>query len=334
MTTYTIKRGDTAPSPRAQLLDGTGSPVNLTGAAARFKARASEGDPLKVDAVAVVEAGTNGWVRYDPISADTDTVADYLAEWQVTFGSGAVETWPGEGHDTFRVTADLDAPISTGGWNYASRDEARNAGAQGTDDQIDDALASARARIDSYTGQSWAPEEMTVVAPLSGSGVALLPRQIDPDLPVEVRFVGATTDVPATAYHVTSSRVLGQVDAIYLGAGGGDILIAGAEPYNGGWANLLPRSGQIQVTGTFGVLDTPAEVSGAAALIAAAISQGGGLPADYTSGATVDDEGNTVAIEPSGTTDDGATRRPTRTTGVPAADALLAPLKRRPIRLT
>lgn len=332
MTYYPIKRGDTRPSPLAQLLDGAGNAVDLTGAAVRFKARLNDGAPLKIDAAAVVVApATDGWVRYDPTLADTDTAAEYLAEWQVTFADGSIVTWPGEGHDTFAVAADLDAPVSTGGTGYATRAEARAAGAQGTDAELDTALASARTRIDRFTRQSWAPAVATVAADVSGKGVVLLPRQIDEREPTTVRYVGSSVALPTTSYQVTSSRVLGHVDAIWLGAGGGDILVLGAEPYNGGWRNLQPRTGKVEITGTFGTGDTPQEVRAAAAMIAAAITQGGGLATGGTAAPDTDDEGNVVTITTGG--DDEPPSGDGRTTGVPAADVLLRSLTRRPVRI-
>jgi hypothetical protein len=224
-------------------------------------------------------------------------------------------------------------PIIGGGSGspYCTEQQARDAGASGTQAEVLATIASAEERVNRFTSQLWSPRVTTVAADLTGKGVALLPRQLDPDEDVLVRVQGATTDLPVTSYQWTSGRVPGQVDAVYLGAGGSDILIAGAEPYNGGWSNLLPRTGQVLVTATFGTATTPYEVTRATALLAASISQGG--PTTEPAQPSVNTEGETLAI----TTDQQATVEntlPIRTTGLAAADALLAPLRKRPVRLT
>lgn len=114
MTTYDIKRGDLAPHPRAQLV-GDGGPVNLTDATVVFKTRRLGHTALTIDAPAVIEdPAEGGWVHYEPTEADTATVGEYLAEWQVTFDDDSIETFPGDGFDALRVLADLDQPIIGG----------------------------------------------------------------------------------------------------------------------------------------------------------------------------------------------------------------------------
>lgn len=332
MTTYELKRGDTGPSPRAQLLDANGNPVNLTGATVRFKARRHLGAALTVDAAAMVEGpATSGWVHWDPAVTDTEDadVGGHLAEWQVTFSGGAVQTFPGgDAFDILLIGADLDSPVSAAGPGYAPRALARQYGVSGQDAEVDAAIAAAQLRVDDFTGHRWQAAAQTVVAAISGKGVALLPLQIDPAQPVQVRPVGATTDLPATSYQVTSSRTRGQVDAVWLGVGGSDPIIAGAEPWNGGWANLLPRTGQLQVTGTFGTAAVPYEVQLATALVAADL-QAAGQAGEQDVRPDTDDEGNVVRIA-AGRPD---APEPGRTTGTPLADQLLRPLRRQAVRL-
>lgn len=333
MTTYRVKTGDTAPSPSTILLDGAGQVVPLTGATVAFKARTAPGATPLIDGPATVVDDEAGIVRYPLAAGDTDTAGAFLAEWEVTFQGGEVQTFPGDGYDELLVGTDLDASASPAGDGYCTRQQAREAGASGSDAQVDAAIAAAEVRVDRYSGQRWAPTDMTVVARVGAKGVALLPRQIDANAPVAVRYVGTTADLPVSGYQVTSSRQIGGIDAVYLGAGGGSILIAGAEPYNGGWGNLLPRTGQVMVTGTFGTAATPYEVALATALLAASITGAG--PTDTVPGPAVNDEGETLAIEPaevraSGAVSDG----PIRTTGLESADALLQPLTRHPVRLS
>jgi hypothetical protein len=135
--------------------------------------------------------------------------------------------------------------------------------------------------------------------------------------------------IPSSAYRVTSSEVLGQVDAIHLAWGGWDDLVAGAESYNGGWLGLWNRWGadQVKVLGEFGYDEAPLLVERATALLAAHL-QAEAAPSDadaeQDSSLQVDDEGNNVAIED---TDDDASSgvvSPSASTGSTQVDALLA----------
>lgn len=333
MSTYLVKAGDTAPRPRTQLLDGANNPVPITGAAVRFKARRGPDVAPVIDAVATIVDAPTGIVEYALQAADTVAPADLQAEWQVTFAGGAIQTFPGEGYDRLLITADLDQPITSGGTGYATRAQARAAGAVGTDAEIDAAVATAEQRVDRYTGQRWQPTVMTVLGRITGKGIVVLPRQIDPTQAVAVRPLGATTDLPASSYQVTSSRTPGGIDALWLGHGLSDITVNGAEPYAGGWPALLPRTGMVQVTATFGTATTPYEVVRATGLIAASVLAGG--PTDTPAGPSVNDEGETLAVQAGPVATQGvADTSPLRTTGVPAADALLAPLAHRAVRLS
>ena len=210
---------------------------------------------------------------------------------------------------------------------------------------VDAAIAAAQLRVDRFTAWWWEPRTATVVADLGGNGSAVLPRQIDATAGVTVRYVGATADLPSTAYTVRSSRTPGQYDGILLGLGYADPLIAGAEPWSGGWQNLVTGNGalnplasaQVQVTGTFGEASVPAEVVAATAQLAAAITAGG-IPLPVAGGAPpagVDAEGDTLVVEaPTVQATESPDTQPTRTTGLAAADAILAPLQHRRVRFS
>ena len=210
---------------------------------------------------------------------------------------------------------------------YCSEQQARDAGCTGTSAEVAAWIAAAKERITSYTLQLFEPTVMAVVADVGAEGLVILPRR--------VRTVTSVTPVvdgddapslPSSAYRVTSSDVLGQVDAVHLRWGGYDDLIAGAESYNGGWRGLFERWGleQARVEGEFGYATVPPLVSQANALLAAHI-QAGALPSDADSaqdtGLDVDDEGNNVHIE----TDDDETTpvAPSSSTGSTQVDALL-----------
>ena len=105
-----LKRHDTSPF-RATLKDGAYAAVNLTGATVRFHLRSVDDDVLVVEADAVVVSGAAGTVRYDWTAADVDRVGDHLAEFQVTYSDGAVETFPSDGYHRIEFLEDLDESL-------------------------------------------------------------------------------------------------------------------------------------------------------------------------------------------------------------------------------
>lgn len=107
--TFYIKQNDTAPALRAQLKDGDGDGVTLTGATIRFHMKRIGGNTVVVDAAAdaVVSAVTTGLVQYDWSAADTASVGTYHGEFEVTFSDGSIETFPNNGFITIEVTDDI-----------------------------------------------------------------------------------------------------------------------------------------------------------------------------------------------------------------------------------
>ncbi|WP_329163926.1 hypothetical protein OHB49_28850 [Streptomyces sp. NBC_01717] len=210
---------------------------------------------------------------------------------------------------------------------YCSVDQARDAGCTGTDAEVAAWIGAATERITSYTQQQFEPMTMVVVADVAPDGTCLLPRRVR--TVTSVTPVVAADDapsLPSSAYRVTSSDVLGSVDAVLLRWGGYDDLIAGAESYNGGYRGLFERWGleQARVAGEFGYAEVPPLVAQACALLAAHI-QAQAAPSDADAaqdpGLDVDDEGNNVRIE-----DDAEETTPvsaSASTGSTQVDALL-----------
>lgn len=105
---FTVKAHDRLPSIQATL-SSAGAPVNLTTASAvSFIMRPVKGNTVKINAPAVVVSATDGVVRYDWTSADTDTPGQYQAEWEVTWSGGKQQTFPTLTYHTVDVLADLD----------------------------------------------------------------------------------------------------------------------------------------------------------------------------------------------------------------------------------
>jgi hypothetical protein len=215
---------------------------------------------------------------------------------------------------------------------YCSIEAARNAGVTGDDAVVAAWIAAAQEAIERYTQQLFEPTDLVVVAGVGADGLVILPRRVRSVASVmPVLEADDGPSIPSSAYRVTSSAVLGQIDAVRLfGQGYGyDDLIAGAESWNGGWAGLFSRWGaeQVKVVGSFGFDEVPFLVAQACALLAAHL-QAAATPSDadaeQDSGLQVDDEGNNVAIEDS---DDDAPTTPVSpwaSTGSTQVDGLLA----------
>ncbi|MFJ9754968.1 hypothetical protein [Streptomyces sp. NPDC101149] len=213
---------------------------------------------------------------------------------------------------------------------YCTVEAARKAGVTGADAVVAAWITAAQEQIERYTQQLFEPTDRVVVADVGVDGLVILPRrvrQITAVMPVLEADDGPS--IPSSAWRVTSSDVLGQVDAVHLAWGGWDDLVVGAESYNGGWLGLWERWGaeQVKVAGTFGYAEVPLLVQQACALLAADM-QAKAAPSDadaeQDSSLQVDDEGNNVAIEDS---DDAPSSEPVSaasSTGSTQVDALLS----------
>lgn len=226
---------------------------------------------------------------------------------------------------------------------YCTIADAKDAGATGTDAEITAAIERASARVDRYCGDVFAPTVLTVRAQISNRGVALLPRRLR--TVTAVRYAGLTTTLPVDAFTVRSSgTVVGSIDAIVLSGtrGWSDVTVLGAEPWAGGWAGLSRATGTddnaLDVTGEFGWAAAPGDVVEATALIATWLRGNDRTPAGLPvlDAAGTDTEGNVLPVVPGKVRDRAqvalAVDVHRTTTGVIAADALLAPYVRQPVR--
>jgi hypothetical protein len=213
---------------------------------------------------------------------------------------------------------------------YCSIEAAKNAGVTGDDAVVTAWITAAQEAIERYTQQCFEPTDLVVVADVGADGLVILPRRVRSVTSVmPVLEADDGPSLPSSAWRVTSSDVLGQIDAVRLFDAGYDDLIAGAESYNGGWAGLFARWGaeQVKVVGSFGYDAVPFLVSQACALLAAHL-QAKATPSDADAaqdpGLQVDDEGNNVAIEDR---DDDAPSEtpvaPSSSTGSTQVDGLL-----------
>lgn len=224
--------------------------------------------------------------------------------------------------------------------SYCTADDAKSAGARGSIAEIAAAIAVAEERVNLYTGDVFEPTVLTIECDVDGDGYAYTRRRI-----VEidsVSWLNVVTPIDPAGYRVSSSAVPGGRDRVelYGALGWSDITVLGAEPWNGGWVGYASRYGEPRVTvvGTFGWETVPSTVAHATALIAAML-RGSDADAEDPS-VQVDVEGNVLPVVESvkrpelGT---AAERESTtvrdRTTGSAAADELLAPYVREPVRM-
>lgn len=117
---FEMKANDRRPSIEATLgFQGSALPEALTGSVTFIMRRANLAtgagstptvteDPPKVDAAATIVDGALWKVRYDWLEGDTDEPGTYLAEWEVSFGDGAKQTFPTTGYHWITIYPDLD----------------------------------------------------------------------------------------------------------------------------------------------------------------------------------------------------------------------------------
>jgi hypothetical protein len=96
---FYIKQNDTRPAITAILTDANDAAVNM---------RVEPAGSVKVNASSAnVTDSEAGQVSYNWTSSNTDTAADYEAEFQVTFAGGAVQTFPGRNWIAVHVIDDI-----------------------------------------------------------------------------------------------------------------------------------------------------------------------------------------------------------------------------------
>jgi len=112
MANFVMKVGDTSPDIEIQCQDSAGDPVDISGADVKFHLVPQDGTTLEIDSVATITSGSDGKVKYEWATGDTDLTAQtYDAEFQVTFspgtGSEAIETFPNTGNISIQFIEEL-----------------------------------------------------------------------------------------------------------------------------------------------------------------------------------------------------------------------------------
>lgn len=101
----TLKTGDQGTVINGSIREPNGSMPPLETATAIILVIKSSGGSV-VRRVGEVVSATTGAVRYTTVAGD-HTLGTYQAEWEVTYASGRVQTYPGKGYLTIEVGADL-----------------------------------------------------------------------------------------------------------------------------------------------------------------------------------------------------------------------------------
>ena len=99
MATFSIKRGDTSPALRYALQPTS---IDLTGATVVFNVRG-----LLNRAPASIVTASPPVVEYQWQTGDLDSVGLFLAEFEVTYPDGRVETFPPDNSLSVHVISDL-----------------------------------------------------------------------------------------------------------------------------------------------------------------------------------------------------------------------------------
>lgn len=104
MQRFVIKRNDTSPQLRAQLVRQGAS---LVGASVVFNMATTAGVSVIARAVAQIVDGPGMVVGFTFSGAQTADAGEYFAEFEVTYADGAIETFPGEKYILVTIPQDL-----------------------------------------------------------------------------------------------------------------------------------------------------------------------------------------------------------------------------------
>ena len=105
--TFFVKQNDTSPKLAATLKDGNGQVVDVTGASVRFHMAKLNSSTVITDASTTVTNGSAGTVEYAWTASDTASIGTFRGEFEVTFPTGLIETYPNSGYISIQITDDI-----------------------------------------------------------------------------------------------------------------------------------------------------------------------------------------------------------------------------------
>lgn len=156
---YYIRQGDGGVKISDTLKDASGTPVSIQGATVQFQVFPLSGGAALVSTTATNEQsgdgsdGSKGKVSYTWSTSNTAASGFYLGSWPVTFGGGAVQTFPNAGYILIDISpdppttagtlyvqlAEIKATLEMSGTNFADADilSALNASCRAIDELAD-----------------------------------------------------------------------------------------------------------------------------------------------------------------------------------------------------
>jgi hypothetical protein len=109
---YVLRQGDSGQTITSVCTDEDGAAVNISGATVRFLMAPLTGGDAVLAATAQNENGTNqGQVSYEWEDTDSAMAGHFIAEFEVTFGGGAVVTFPNAGYIVVQITEQITEAI-------------------------------------------------------------------------------------------------------------------------------------------------------------------------------------------------------------------------------
>ena len=105
--TFFVKQNDTSPKLAATLKDENGQIVHVTGASVKFHMAKLSNSSVITDASATVTNGSAGKVEYAWSASDTASIGTFRGEFEVTFPTGLVETYPNSEYISIQITDDI-----------------------------------------------------------------------------------------------------------------------------------------------------------------------------------------------------------------------------------
>jgi len=103
---FTMKTGDTAPILQATFTDANGSAVSITGATVKLIVANLAGSVVMNKSMSIFN-GAGGIAEYEWQAGDTDTPGTYKVEFEVTYATGEVESFPNTGYEMLVIKEDL-----------------------------------------------------------------------------------------------------------------------------------------------------------------------------------------------------------------------------------
>jgi hypothetical protein len=264
MADFYIGEGDTASTMLVTMRDAAGAAVNCTGASAVVDVTPIHGGTKIVNAAAATPVDLpNGQFSYTftaPQTVAGAAVGDALAKFTVTFGGGAIESFPNAGY--FLITFGPDAPTTA--QEYASVEELKKtANLTGTtyaDQDIKLALSAASTAINIHCGRVFTLGTSETRNYYTVSSDYLL---IDDATTVTAVVANAVTLTLTTDYYLEPVRVA-KPGPPY------DVLRANPTNRMPGYGPFGMSStwGPVAVTGTFGWPSVPTTIKMATMILA------------------------------------------------------------------